>query len=113
MNIKELIHRFKYRGLYVDLDPNDTSITLSKKLFAKLGVMQGKEAKVIVFFVANSVCGDIYGFELNPPLPKDSQTPVAEIMYNTKHRCVGFETLVPTVSRMLYDMILADRKSVV
>lgn len=109
MTFKDLIQRFKNRGLYVDLDPADTSITLSKKLFAEMGVMKQEQAKVIVFFLANSINGSIYAFELNPPLPKGSETPTAEIMFNTKHHCAGFESLVPTVARILYDYNLPNK----
>lgn len=109
MLIKDLILRFKNRGLYVDLDPADTSITLSKKLFARLDIKNQKEAKIMVFYLCNSVRGDIYAFELNPPLPKDYETPVPEVMYNTKHKCVGFETLVPTVAMILYDYHLPNK----
>ena len=109
MNIKELIWKFRNRGLYVDLDPNDTSITFSKKLVNDMGFLSQEQAKVIVFFAFNTVCGDVYGFEMNPPLPKGSETPTANIMYNAKHNCYGFESLVPTVSRILYDMTLPDK----
>lgn len=107
--IIEYINDWKYRGLYVDLDPVDTSITLSKKLFQKMGVMQQKEAKVMVFMIAQACEQPIYGFELNPPLPEDSEAPVAEIQFNTKHHCVGFETLVPTVAMILYDYLLPNK----
>ena len=108
-SISELFLNWKYRGLYVDLDPADTSITLSKKLFQKMGVMQEKEAKVIVFIVCKACKQPVYAFELNPPLPKDSETPTAQIMFNTKHHCVGFETLVPTVAKILYDYMLPNK----
>ena len=108
--IKTFIQRFKNRGLYVDLDPADTSVTLSKKLFIRMGVMKQKEAKVIMFRVANSVAGDVYAFELNPPIPEeDKETPMADIMINTKHKCFGFETLVPTVAAMLYSWGLPNK----
>lgn len=106
--IKNLIARIKNRGLYVDLDPADTSITLSKKLFQKMGVMDNKEAKVMVFIIAQACEQPIYAFELNPPLPKGSEAPVAEVQFNTKHHCVGFETLVPTVAKILYDYMLPN-----
>ena len=113
---KSLWFRYTTRGLYVDLDPADTSITLSKELFIKMGVMKQQEAKVIVFIVCQTISRPdwekglpIYGFELNPPLPKGSDTPTAEIMFNTKHHCVGFETLVPTVAMILNDYHLPNR----
>lgn len=107
--IIDYILNLKNRGLYVDLDPNDTSITLSKKLFQKMGVMEQKEAKVMVFIIAQACEQPIYGFELNPPLPNDSEAPVAEVQFNTKHHCVGFETLVPTVAKILYDYMLPNQ----
>lgn len=93
----------------MDLDPADTSITLSKKLFQKMGVMNQKEAKVIVFLVCQRAGQPIYAFELNPPLPKGSETPVADVQFNTKHNCVGFETLVPTVAKILFDYLLPNK----
>ena len=107
--IIEYINDWKYRGLYVDLDPADTSITLSKKLFQKMGVMEQKKAKVMVFIVAQACEQPIYGFEMNPPLPDDSEAPIADIQLNTKHNCVGFETLVPTVAKILYDYMLPNQ----
>lgn len=107
--ITELIKNWKYRNLYVDLDPADTSITLSKELFQKMGVMDSKEAKVMVFIIAQACEQPIYAFELNPPLPKGSEAPVAEIQFNTMHHCVGFETLVPTVAKILYDYMMPNQ----
>lgn len=106
--IIDYILNFKNRDLYVDLDPDDSSITLSKKLFQKMGVMEQKKAKVMVFIIAQACKQPIYAFELNPPLPKDSETPVAEVQFNTRHHCVGFETLVPTVAKILYDYMLPN-----
>jgi hypothetical protein len=38
---------------------------------------------------------------LNPSL--DQPTHLADVQYNSKHRCIGFECLVPTVNRIFYD----------
>ena len=108
--LKNLWFRWKCRGLYVDLDPADTSVTLSKKLFIQMGVMKQKEAKVMMFRAANSAAGDVYAFELNPPVPEENkETPMAEVMINTKYKTFGFETLVPTVASMLYSWGLPNK----
>lgn len=102
--MRNIIQRIKYRNLYVDLDPKDTSVTLSKKLFTHMGVMKQQEAKVIVIKIGNTVGGPIYAIELNPPIPEEhKETPMADIQFNTKYHTAGFESLMPTVSRIFYD----------
>lgn len=91
---------------FVIADATDNSITFSKRLFKRLDVMSQSQAKVYMFHVPQHDC---YGFVLNPPI--EQETHLAEIQYNTKHRCVGFEALVPTVNRIFYDYgIPADTK---
>lgn len=90
---------FRRRTFFVILDPNDNSVTLSKSLFKHMGVMELDKAQVFVFNVPYT--GD-YGFTLNPDLG-DVETQLADIQYNDKHHCVGFECLVPTVNRIMYD----------
>lgn len=55
-------------------------------------------ARIYVFYVPDTKC---YAFMLNPPLEEETQ--LADIQYNSKHKCVGFECLVPTVNRIFYD----------
>lgn len=85
-------------SMFVVADASDNSITFSKKLFNHMRVFEQDAAKVYVFFIPEAQC---YGFVLNPTLEKETQ--LAEIQYNTKHKCIGFESLVPTVNRIFYD----------
>ena len=96
----------RLRKFYVIADATDNSITLSKWLFRMMDVYNQDEAKVFVFSV-NQI-NDIgeafqkeYAFTLNPKLEQETQ--LCDIQYNQKHRCIGFETLNPTVNRIFYD----------
>lgn len=85
-------------GMFVIADAKDNSVTLSQRLFKHMNVMEQDEAKVYVFYIPDMRS---YGFILNPKL--DQETQLCEIQYNTKHKCIGFETLIPTVNRIFYD----------
>ena len=93
--------------LYVIADPTDNSITFSKDLFWLLDVMDEADAKVYVTQICNADTiqgkwyGILYGFCINPPITQDTQ--LADIQYNAKYHCVGFESLCPTVLRIFYD----------
>ena len=108
MNIIERIKsNFKNRGLYVTLDPNDNSVTFSPKLYKLLKPKMNDKAKVIVVRVCNAVVDNpddnctIYGFIINPSIGQETQ--LADVQYNSKHDCYGFETLVPTVNLIFND----------
>lgn len=96
--IKRLIDRLRYFGCYVIADANDNSVTLSRLLFRRMGGMRLESAKVFVFRLPQT---GHYAFTINPAI--DSPTQLADIQYNAKYRCVGFECLVPTVNRIFYD----------
>ena len=106
-----LIHHWRWlrhAKLYVLADATDNSITLSKWLFRMMDVYSQDEAKVFVFQLTPSLFGNAinrplieYAFTLNPKLEQETQ--LCEIQYNQKHRCIGFETLLPTVNRIFYD----------
>lgn len=83
---------------YVIADPADNSVTLSKALFThiKNNAREGDEARVFVFRV-----GDRYGFMANPGIEQPTQ--MCDIQYNDKYRCIGFETLCPSVGKIFYD----------
>ena len=93
--------------LYVIADATDNSITFSKDLFFLLDVMEKEQAKVYIFHLANACTEDgnnayhLYAFCINPPI--DQETVLADIQYNSKYYCVGFESLCPTVNRIFYD----------
>lgn len=82
---------------YVIADPADNSVTLSKALFnhIKDNAHEGDEARVFVFKVEHS-----YGFMTNPGIEQPTQ--MCDIQYNGKYRCIGFETLCPSVGQILY-----------
>lgn len=98
------IHRLKNwwrnRRCYVIADPTDSGITLSHALFRHMrgSVLSGEPAKVFVFFMPSE---NRYGFMINPRI--DSPTQLCDIQFNSKYRCIGFESLCPTVSRIFYD----------
>jgi hypothetical protein len=85
---------------YVIADPADNSVTLSKALFnhIKDNAFEDDEARVFVFKVTD---GDSYGFMSNPCIEQPTQ--MCDIQYNDKYRCIGFETLCPSVGHIFYD----------
>ena len=88
------------RTLFVRLDPRDNSITFSKRLCRHIGIDKLKDkAKVFAFVEPVS---QLFGFQINADNLPDYAAQ-ADIQYNSKHRCVGYESLVPTVNRILYD----------
>ena len=94
--------------LYVIADATDNSVTFSRDLFRLLDVMGEDEAKVFVFRLCNATSedpngwsGTIYAFTVNPPIKQETQ--LADIQFNQKHRCIGFECLCPTVNQIFYD----------
>lgn len=98
--IKNILNRIHSYGCYVIADPSDNSVTLSKRLFRHLNVMKQEKADVFVFFIPQE---ESYGFALNPPQLKEVNNPqLCPILYNHKYRCVGFETLCPTVNQIFY-----------
>ena len=93
--LKEWWQSLRY---YVIVDPADNSVTLSKALFnhIKDNAQEGDAACVFVFKVGKS-----YGFMPNPGIEQVTQ--MCDIQYNSKYRCIGFETLCPSVGQILYD----------
>jgi len=113
---------YRNAKLYVIADATDNSVTFSKALFRLLDVMDKEVApKVYVFRLCNAATepaadaagtvtgsnakgawsGTLYAFCINPIIEQETQ--LADIQYNAKHFCVGFECLVPTVNRIFYD----------
>lgn len=85
---------------YIVADPADNSITLSKRLFLhiKNNAQEGDAARVFVFKVSGS---NIFGFIVNPDIEQPTQ--LCDIQYNDRYRCIGFETLNPSVGRIFYE----------
>lgn len=106
MIFKKVIKWWQSFRYYVIADPADNSVTLSKALFGhiKNNAHEGDEARVFMFKVAQS-----YGFMTNPGIEQPTQ--MCDIQYNDKYRCIGFETLCPSVGKIIYDYGLpADRR---
>lgn len=98
--IKRLISWLRNFRRYVILDVTDSSVTLSRALFRIISRDNTSDdpPRVFVFY---SPAHQMYGFIINPEIEQPTQ--LADIQYNTRHRCLGFETLNPTVARILYD----------
>ncbi len=102
LRIMNIINRWRRRGIhrrmFVILDGKDNSVTLSKTLYSHMSLDDADQAKVFVFRIGGTTT---YAFAVNPDIQEPTQ--LADIQYNSKHRCIGFETLNPTVNRILYD----------
>lgn len=85
---------------YVIADPADNSVTLSKKLFAHIrsNAKPGDAARVFVFRLTGS---SRFAFCVNPELTHSTQ--FCDIQYNSRYRCIGFETLCPSVGLIFYE----------
>lgn len=94
---------------YVIADPADNSVTLSKRLFEHIR-KNAKEDTAPCVFVFKLQGTHSYAFTLNPALEKPTQ--LCDIQYNGKYRCIGFETLCPSVGRIFYDYGLPSNKRI-
>lgn len=104
MKLRRLYNWFFRHSLYVIADATDNSITISKRLFKHMRVMEQEKAQAYVFRLRTEQGLGDYAFILNPQLGKlENPTQLNNIQYNSKHKCIGFETLVPTVNRIFYD----------
>ena len=103
---KKLIVWWRNRHNFVIMDPRDNSVTFSRRLFRHIKRVHGEadiQPKIFVFYTPDTKC---YGFAVNMPL--DQPTQLADIQYNSKHKCIGFESLNPTVAKILYDYGVAS-----
>lgn len=95
--------------MYVILDINDSSISFSKKLHKDIEESflnnEGAKGKVFAFYEPTS---RRYGFTIDAEGMDNTQ--LADIQYNLKHVCVGFESLNPTVARILYAYRINEEK---
>lgn len=90
---------------YVIADPADNSITLSRRLFLhiKNNAKKSDAARVFVLRISGD---NTFGFIINPAIKQATQ--MCDIQYNDKYKCIGFETLCPSVGRILYEYGLSD-----
>ena len=98
---KKLKYLLDRKGCFVIADARDNSITFSKGLCTLLDVFHLDAVKVYVTSLSGQEGKKEYAFLLNPPIGEPTQ--LADIMYDTKHKCIGFESLCPTVNRIFYD----------
>lgn len=98
--VKKIIAWWRSLRYFVIADPADNSITLSRRLFDHIrNSAQGSDVpKVFVFRIPGN---GSFGFMLNPGI--DEPTQYCDIQYNGKYRCIGFETLCPSVGMMFYE----------
>lgn len=99
MIIRDLIKWWWSLSYYVIADPADNSITLSKHLFRHIKNNAKDSHKTSVFVFAIPECGT-YGFIQDHGIEQPTQ--LCDIQYNDKHKCIGFETLCPSVGTILY-----------
>ena len=99
--LHKIITWWRNRKNFVIMDVGDSSVTFSRSLFRHIKKECGEadvQPKVFVFYIPASKC---YGFAVNVAFDKPTQ--LADIQYNSKHKCIGFESLGPTVAKILYD----------
>lgn len=107
MILTKLKQWWQSRKYYVVADPNDNSITLSKALLRHLqsSAHEGEAARVFVFRLTHN---GTYAFMANPPIEQPTQ--MCDIQYNEQYKCVGFETLCPSVGKIFYDYGISAEK---
>lgn len=100
MIFSKLLHKWQSLRYYVIADPADNSITLSKRLFQHIrdNAKEGGDTSVFMFRIPRA---GTFGFMPNHDITKPTQ--LCQIQYNSKYRCVGFETLCPSVGRIFYE----------
>lgn len=98
---RKLKYLLNKKDCFVIADAKDNSITFSKGLCSLLDLWNLEQVKVYVTTLTGVEGKKQYAFILNPPI--DVPTQLADIMYDSKHKCIGFESLCPTVNRIFYD----------
>ncbi|HIT83301.1 MAG TPA: hypothetical protein IAA99_03775 [Candidatus Avibacteroides faecavium] len=100
MIFSKLLHMWQSLRYYVIADPADNSITLSKRLFQHIrdNAKEGGDTSVFMFRIPVTAT---FGFMPNHGITEPAQ--LCQIQYNGKCRCVGFETLCPSVGRIFYE----------
>ena len=105
---KKIQNWYRLLRYFVIVDPTDNSVTLSKKLFNHIRKSSDGQEKASVFLFRITDT-DLFGFMVNPNI--ETPTQYCDIQYNGKYKCIGFETLDPSVGRILYDYGLSALKS--
>lgn len=105
----KLLYKWKSLRYYVIADPTDNSVTLSKHLFNHIR-RNAQDDGVPSVFVFRIPDNGTFGFMLNPGIEQPTQ--MCQIQYNGKYRCIGFETLCPSVNRIFFEYGLAAHRPV-
>lgn len=95
------------KKLYVILDAEDNSVTLSPRLAEIVMNRIVDENKIHMFKV-----GEEYAFSVNHPQLMDKDTPFAPLQKNMQYDCIGFNACCPSVNRIVYDYHLPDKVQV-
>ncbi len=100
MIIRTLMDWWQSLRYYVIADPADNSVTLSKHLFRHIrnNASEDADTGVFVFYVPETRS---YGFMAEHGIRQPTQ--ICRIQYNGKYKCIGFETLCPSVGRIMFD----------
>lgn len=102
MKLSKILHKLQSMRYYVIADPSDNSVTLSKRLFYHMKKHQESTdvsgASVFVFRIPSH---NTFGFMLGHGIEEPAQ--LCQIQYNGKYRCIGFETLCPSVGRIFFE----------
>lgn len=107
-----LIQKLRRRlSLHVFADINDSTITLSPALLARIRLhvrFRAPHAAAILAFAFRLPDGR-YAFTVTPDLPPSDTNPaVAMVSYDVRSRSVGFHLEAPSVSRILLDYGIND-----
>lgn len=96
----KLMNIWRSLRYYVVADPSDNSITLSKHLFRHIrdNAKDGGDTSVFIFRIPEN---GAFGFMCDHGLGDSAQ--LGRIQYNGRYRCIGFETLCPSVGRIFYE----------
>lgn len=84
--------------MYVILDGNDNSCTVSEKLYESM-CLQNKQGLDRIFSFR---AGRNVGFAIDPAELKDKDTMFRPLQYNGQYKSIGFELASPTVNQILY-----------
>lgn len=112
MSIKSIIRAVstaRYRGMYVILDPNTDSVTVSKALYRHMNIDRRVCFHIFCFRVRENFA---FCFREDNKQLCNSDTAFSELSVDTKHNRIGFVMVAPTVNKVLYDYGLPCDKPV-
>jgi hypothetical protein len=117
LSARSLYYRLRYvvetygSPYYVTVDGTDNSVTFSPQLVRLIcRDNYGEIAGATAFSFIERGSRDVYSFAINAPVTAQCAG-VSAVQYNSRHHCVGFASLCPTVNRVLYDYDLHGRRA--